>query len=70
MNPMQTKNKENFTWTGEYQEAFDLLKTHLTSIPVLDYQISFDHLNWRLMHLYKGWVPYFPKGMKMALAIS
>ena len=33
--PEANQNKENFTWTVEDQEAFDLLKTHLTSVPVL-----------------------------------
>ena len=31
--PMVNQNEENFTWTGEHQEAFDLLKTP----PVLGY---------------------------------
>ena len=35
--PKANQNKENFTWTGEHQEVFDLLKTHLTSAPVLGY---------------------------------
>ena len=34
---MASQNKEIFMWTGEYQEAFDLLKSHLTSAPVLGY---------------------------------
>ena len=28
---------KKFNWTGEHQEAFDLLKTHLMSAPVLGY---------------------------------
>ena len=34
---MPTQDKETFIWIGEHQEAFDLLKYHLTSAPVLDY---------------------------------
>ena len=32
----------NFQWTGEHQEAFDLLKACLTSAPVLGYP-DFSH---------------------------
>ena len=35
--PVATECKEIFTWTGEQQEAFDLLKSHLTSAPVQGY---------------------------------
>ena len=35
--PVATQNKETFMWTGEHQEVFDLLKSHLTSAPVLGY---------------------------------
>ena len=30
-------NRQAFWWTGKHQEAFDLLKACLTSVPVLDY---------------------------------
>ena len=30
-------NSQTFLWTGEHQEAFDLLKACLTSVPVLGY---------------------------------
>ena len=30
-------NRQTFQWTGEHQEAFDLLKACLTSAPVLGY---------------------------------
>ena len=33
---MNDKDKK-FSWTGDHQEAFCLLKTHLTSVPVLSY---------------------------------
>ena len=32
-----TDSNKKFNWTGEHQEAFDLLMTHLTSAPVLGY---------------------------------
>ena len=32
-----TDSDKKFTWTSEHQEAFDLLKTHLTSVPVLGF---------------------------------
>ena len=32
-----TDSDKKFNWTGEHQEAFDLLKTRLTSVPVLGY---------------------------------
>ena len=32
-----TDSDKKFHWTGEHQEAFDLLKTHLMSAPVLGY---------------------------------
>ena len=32
-----TDSDKKLKWTGEHQEAFDLLKTHLTSVPVLGY---------------------------------
>ena len=35
--PMANSDKQNFQWTGEHQEAFDLLKACLTSAPVLGY---------------------------------
>ena len=34
---MANPNKDNFTRTGKHQKAFDLLKTGLTSAPVLGY---------------------------------
>ena len=34
---MANQGKEAFIWTGEHQEAFDLLNSHLTSAPVLGY---------------------------------
>ena len=35
--PMENQKKGIFTWTGEHQEVFGLLKSHLTSAPVLGY---------------------------------
>ena len=35
--PMANQNKDISMWTGEHQEAFDLLKTCLMSAPVLGY---------------------------------
>ena len=35
--PASNSNRQNFTWTGEHQEAFGLLKSCLTSAPVLGY---------------------------------
>ena len=35
-------NRQTFQWTGEHQEAFDLLKACLTSVPVLGYP-DFNH---------------------------
>ena len=35
-------NSQAFQWTGEHQEAFNLLKACLTSAPVLGYQ-DFNH---------------------------
>ena len=32
-----TNGGKKFNWTGKYQDAFNLLKTHLTSVPVLGY---------------------------------
>ena len=32
-----TDSDKKFNWTGEHQEAFNLLKTHLMSVPVLGY---------------------------------
>ena len=32
-----TNSDKKFNRTGEHQEAFDLLKTHLMSVPVLGY---------------------------------
>ena len=32
-----TNSDKKFNWTGKHQEAFDLLKTCLTSVPVLGY---------------------------------
>ena len=32
-----TDSDKKFNWTGKHQDAFDLLKTHLTSVPVLGY---------------------------------
>ena len=32
-----TNSDKKFNWTGEHQEAFTLLKTHLMSVPVLGY---------------------------------
>ena len=32
-----TDSDKKFNWTGEHQEAFNLLKTHLTTVPVLGY---------------------------------
>ena len=40
-----TDSDKKFNWTGKHQEAFDLLKTHLTSAPVLghpDFSRPFD----------------------------
>ena len=34
---MTSQYKGTFIWTGEHQEVFDVLKTHLTSAPVLGY---------------------------------
>ena len=34
---MATQDKETFMQTGEHHEAFDLLKSHLTSAHVLGY---------------------------------
>ena len=33
----RTDSDKKFNWTGKHQEALDLLKTHLTSVPVLGY---------------------------------
>ena len=35
-------NRQTFQWTGKHQEAFDLLKACLTSVPVLGYP-DFNH---------------------------
>ena len=35
--PVATQGKETFTWTGEHQEVFDLLKSQLTNAPLLGY---------------------------------
>ena len=35
--PFATQGKDTFTWTGEHQEALDLLKSHLPSAPVLGF---------------------------------
>ena len=40
--PMADQNRQNFMWTGKHQEAFDLLKSCLTSPPVLGYP-DFNH---------------------------
>ena len=32
-----TDNDKSFNWTGKHQEAFDLIKSHLMSAPVLSY---------------------------------
>ena len=32
-----TDSDKKFNWADEHQEAFDLLKTHLMSVPVLGY---------------------------------
>ena len=40
-----TDSDKKFNWTGEHQEAFNLLKTHLMSVPVLgfpDFSRPFD----------------------------
>ena len=35
--PRQYPKKKKFNWTGKHQEAFSLLKTHLTSTPAWGY---------------------------------
>ena len=35
LHKLTEKPKTNFQWTSQYQEAFDCLKTHLISLPVL-----------------------------------
>ena len=61
-------DKQTFWWTGKHQEVFVLLKNLLDKCWAT--QILAAHLNWRQMHHYKDWGPYFPKGMKLALAVS
>ena len=39
---VETTENDNFQWTDEHQKAFDPLKAHLTSAPVLGYP-DFSH---------------------------
>ena len=63
-------NRQTFLWTGKHQEAFDLLKACLTSVPVLGYP-DFNHpFELEMDASLQGLGLYFPKGMKQALVVS
>ena len=58
------KAMTRFNWTGEHQEAFDLLKTHLCWAIQIFQDISI----WKLIYCCKGWVLFFLREMRMAKA--
>ena len=62
------QNRQAFLWTGEHQEAFDLLKACLTSAPVLGYPDFSCQFELEMDASLQGLG--FLKGMKLALAMS
>ena len=60
--PMATSDRPNFIWTGEHQEAFDLLKSCLTSAGLPKFQSSIWTRDWHIIT--KTGCCTFPKGWK------
>ena len=66
---MANSDKQNFTWTGEHKEAFDLLEACLTSAPVLGYPDFSHQFKLETDASLQGLGATLFQGMKMALAM-